>query len=82
MIRDRIVVGIHDESTRRKLLEVRDLSLAKAVDICKASEAAGRQLKAMSATDHMQALHSSKWSGARGRGRDRDKSKGRPPRAD
>jgi len=42
MIRDRIVVGIRDESTRHKLLQVRDLSLAKAVDICKASEAAGR----------------------------------------
>jgi len=81
MIRDRIVVGIRDESTRHKLLQVRDLSLTKAVDICKASEAAGRQLKAMSATDHVQALHSSNRSGAHGRGRERGKSKNRPPRA-
>jgi len=43
MIRDRIVVGIYDETTRHKLLQVRELSLAKAIDICKASEAAGRQ---------------------------------------
>jgi len=77
MIRDRIVVGIRDETTRHKLLQVRDLSLAKAVDICKASEAAGRQLKAMAETDQVQALHASKQSGAHRRGRDREKSKNR-----
>ena len=82
MIRDRIVVGIRDETTRHKLLQVRDLTLAKAIDICKASEAAGRQLKAMSGTDAVQALHSSRRSSARGRGRNRDKSKHRSPRAD
>jgi len=81
-IQDRIIVSIHDESTRRKLLQVCDLSLAKAVDICKGSEAADRQLKALSMTDHVQAPHSSKWSGAHGRGRDRDKSKNLPPLAD
>ena len=60
MIRDRIVVGIRDETTPHKLLQVRDLSLAKAIDVCKASEAAGRQLKAMSGADLVQSLHSSK----------------------
>jgi len=31
MIRDRIVVGIRDDSTRYKLLQIRDLTLAKAI---------------------------------------------------
>ena len=44
--------------------QVCDLSLVKAVDMCKASEAAGRQLKAMSETDPAHALHSSMQSGA------------------
>ena len=45
---------------RPKLLQVCDLTLAKAVDICKASEAAGKQLKAMAGTDEVQPLQSSK----------------------
>ena len=82
MIRDRIVVGIRDETTRHKLLQVRDLTLAMAIDICRASEAAGRQLKEMSSTDQVQALHSSvKRSAARGRGRGRDRD-GRGPRTE
>ena len=80
MIRDRIVVGIRDDSTRHKLLQVRDLTLEKAIDICKASEAAGKQLKAMSGGDQVQSLHASKRPAARGR--DRDKSRGRQPRDD
>ena len=59
LIRDRIVVGIREDSTRHKLLQVRDLTLVKAIDICKASEAASEQLKAMSGADQVQALHSS-----------------------
>jgi len=65
MIRDRIVVGIRDETTRHKLLQECDLTLAKAIDTCRASEAAGRQLKEMSSTDQVQALHSSVLSGVR-----------------
>jgi len=59
MIRDRIVVGIHDDATRRKLLQVRDLTLLKVIDICKASEAAGRQLKTMTSADE---VHVVTWS--------------------
>jgi len=81
MIRDRIVIGIRDETTQHKLLQVRVLTLAKAIDIYRASEAAGRQLK-MSSTDQLQALHSSvKRSAARGRGRGRDRD-GRGPRTE
>ena len=79
MIRDRIVVGIREDSTRHKLLQVRDLTLEKAIDICRASEAAGRQMKAMSGTDQVQTLHASKRS-TRGRGHGRDRSESRPPR--
>ena len=70
MIRDRIVVGIRDDSTRHKLLQIHDLTLKRAIDICKASEAAGRQLKAMATPDEVQALQPSKR-------RDRDKSQSR-----
>ena len=47
MLRDRIVVGLRDDATRRKLLQARNLTLKDAIDISRASEAAGRQLKAM-----------------------------------
>jgi hypothetical protein len=80
MIRNRIVVGVRDDATRRKLLQVRDLTLIKAIDICKASEGAGRQLKAMTAADEIHALNTSKRStgrtserpGARSRGNSSD----------
>jgi len=39
MIRDRIVFGIRDDSMRHKLLQIHDLTLKRAIDICKASEA-------------------------------------------
>ena len=58
MIRDRIVVGIRDDSTRHKLLQIRDLTLVKAIDICKASEAAGKQMKAIAGSDQVQSLRS------------------------
>jgi len=38
MLQDRIVVGIRDVATHCKLLQVRDLTLNNAVDICKASD--------------------------------------------
>jgi len=60
MIRDRIFVGIRDDATRRKLLRVRDLMLLKAIAICKMSEAAGRQLKAMASADEVHAINKSK----------------------
>jgi len=78
MIRDRIVVGVRDDSTRHKLLQIHNLTLAKAVDICKASEAAGDQLKVMSKADKVLLLHSSKRMAARGR----EKSRGRGQRDD
>jgi len=39
LIRDRIVVGIRDEPTRRRLQQQKKLTLSEAIDACKASEA-------------------------------------------
>ncbi len=80
MICDRNVVGIREDATRHTLLQIRDLTLAKALDVCKASEAAGKQLKAMAGTDEGQPLQSSKRP-AFGRG-GRDRSRGRGSRDD
>ena len=47
IIRDRIICGIKDETTRQKLLQIRKLDLAKAIDICRSSETAQRHLREM-----------------------------------
>ena len=49
-VRDRIVMGIRDDTTRRKLLQTRKLDLKSAIDICRASESAMNQLRAMTMT--------------------------------
>ena len=56
-VRDRIVLGVRDDTTRKKLLQTRTLDLAKAIDICRSSEATMRQLKAIATPDEVQALH-------------------------
>ena len=60
MIRDRIVVGIKDDTTRHKLLQIRDLTLDKAIDVCKASETAAKQLRVMTDAEEIQPLRKSK----------------------
>ncbi|XP_068717216.1 uncharacterized protein [Montipora capricornis] len=45
MIRDRLVIGIHDTGTKARLLREKDLSLDKALDMCKSSEIANKQIK-------------------------------------
>ncbi|GFO24967.1 retrovirus-related pol polyprotein from [Plakobranchus ocellatus] len=47
MIRDRIVIGIVNDKTKEKLLEVKDLDLQKCLDICRAGETAQSQIKEM-----------------------------------
>ena len=47
LIRDRIVIGIRDEPTRRRLLQQKKLSLSDAIDACKASEATSCRLRVM-----------------------------------
>jgi len=59
MICDRIAVGVRDDTTKRKILQVRELTVKNVIDICKANEEAGRQLKAMAAPEDLQPLYSS-----------------------
>ena len=56
IIRDRIVIGIREDSTRRKLLQTRKLYLQAAIDACKANEIATRQLRAISTPEEVDAL--------------------------
>ena len=56
ILRDRIVMGIRDDATRRKMLQTRKLTLEMAIDICKSSEAASRQLKAIASPDEVNAM--------------------------
>ena len=50
LIRDRMVLGIGNAQTRRKLLQQRKLTLNKCIDTCRSTEAAATQLKAISGT--------------------------------
>jgi len=47
LIRDRIVCGVRDNSMRKKLLQVPELTLDKCLDICRSAEATSTQLEAM-----------------------------------
>ena len=47
LLRDRIVIGIRDNTVRKTLLQKRNLTLNDAVDVCKAAEAAKQQMSNM-----------------------------------
>ncbi|KAJ8023030.1 hypothetical protein HOLleu_38095 [Holothuria leucospilota] len=47
LIKDRLVLGINDPGTRKRLLQTRNLTLQDAVDICKTDEATRNQLKSI-----------------------------------
>ena len=51
LIRDRIVVGINDNSARKKLLQAGKLTLSQCIDICRSSETSTRQLKTINQED-------------------------------
>ncbi|KAL9989578.1 hypothetical protein ACROYT_G004142 [Oculina patagonica] len=48
LIRDRIVLGIKNEQTTKKLLRVRDLTLNRCIDICRSEEVTELQMKSLS----------------------------------
>lgn len=50
-IRDRMVVGINDNSARKKLLQTSKLALGQCRDICRSSQTSARQLKEMNEED-------------------------------
>lgn len=47
MLRDRIIVGIRDHRTQQKLLEVKELTLDRAVDICRSAEMSKEHAKVL-----------------------------------
>ena len=47
LIRDRIVIGVKDNSTRKKLLQVSKLTLQQSIDICRSLEKTTKQLESM-----------------------------------
>ena len=51
LIRDRIVVGIRDNGTRKRLLQESKLTLTRCIDICRSSEATALRLQAMGQED-------------------------------
>ena len=50
LIRDRIVTGICDDETRKRLLQERNLDINKCTDICKGVEAAKVRVKTMASS--------------------------------
>ena len=48
LIRDRIVLGIKNEQTTKKLLRMRDLTLNRCIDVCRSEEVAELQMKSLS----------------------------------
>ncbi len=47
LLRDRIVLGVNDANSRKKLLQERDLTLERCIEICKGAEATKHQIKTM-----------------------------------
>ena len=47
LIKDRLVCGVKQDTVRSRLLWETDLTLQKAIDICRAAETSTQQLKAM-----------------------------------
>ena len=57
LIRDKIVIGIRDDATRRRILQTKKLSLSDAVEACKASEITSRRLRVMAGGEEVDALN-------------------------
>ena len=51
LIRDQIVYEVRDNRTKERMIREKDLSLEKALDICRAAESAKTQMKEMSQED-------------------------------
>jgi hypothetical protein len=54
LIRDCIVMGINCKESRKKLLQVKKLSLSACIDICKCSEATAKHMKDISGASSFQ----------------------------
>lgn len=57
LIRDRLVLGVSDESVRRRLLRQKDLTLASAIDICRAAEKTDMRIQAITQDRPLETVH-------------------------
>lgn len=78
LIKDQVIFGIKDNALRERLLQEKDLSLSKCIEMCKAAEAASSHLKAMTSSAHNTAevSHITKSKKFRGRARKAPKTSG------
>ena len=60
LIRDRIVLGVRDNALRKKLLQVRSLTLNACIDTCRSTEATASQVKAISGEHDVHQLRDNK----------------------
>ncbi len=51
LIKDRIILGIRDNNTRKKLLQIRGSTLNQTIDICRSAELTSQQLKSIDANN-------------------------------
>jgi len=57
LLRDRIVFGVNNNATRKKLLQERKLTLSKCIDICRSAETTNTQLRVIS-DSKLEEIHS------------------------
>lgn len=55
LLRDKIIIGIRDEETKKRLLQTQNLDLRRTIDICRTNESAAQQLSNFSKED--QSVH-------------------------
>ncbi|XP_069364930.1 uncharacterized protein [Maniola hyperantus] len=51
MLRDRLVIGVKQTRVQQKLLEIKDLTLDKALDICRSAELSSQQLMVLHSSE-------------------------------
>ena len=85
LLRDRIVMGIRDNGTRKKLLTISKLELKKCIEICRANETTDRQLSSIACTAEAEnKIHklSLKKSGYKGNKSSTSRNQGAQPKSD
>ena len=63
LIKDCIVLGVNSNATRKKLLQVRGLTLNQCLDMCRSNEATNSQMKTISGSDAVHKIGEGKKQG-------------------
>ena len=66
LIRDRLIMGIRENSTRKRLLQESGLTLTRCIDICRANESTAIQLKAIGNKEDINAIKKNPVHGFKG----------------